>query len=113
MAAQRTSNNVNDVLATLETVIRNDTEATLGDLELLNRVNVHTRERYKAMADAAVGLETDSEYLDQKYADIIKYTKQVDDLEERVGDLEKIVSELEEWTSELEVKVRRLSSRRV
>ncbi|RPB05555.1 hypothetical protein L873DRAFT_806290 [Choiromyces venosus 120613-1] len=111
MAAQKTANNVNDVLATLENVIRADTEATVGDLDLLNRINLHATERYKAIADAAVGLETDSEYLGQKYAEIEKYKQQVDNLEERVGDLEAIAKELEEWTGELEIKVRRLSRR--
>jgi len=101
MAAQKTANNVNDVLATLENVIRADTEATVGDLDLLNRINLHATERYKAIADAAVGLETDSEYLGQKYAEIEKYKQQVDNLDERVGDLEAIVKELEEWTGEL------------
>lgn len=34
-------------------------------------------------------------------AEVNKYIKQVDELDERVGDLEKIVKELEEWTGEL------------
>ncbi|KAH0614678.1 uncharacterized protein H6S33_000314 [Morchella sextelata] len=111
MAAQKTSNSVNDVLASLENVIRADTEATIGDLDLLNRINLHAKERYQAMANAAEGLQTDSEYLTQKYADIEKYKNQVDVLDERVGDLEAVVKELEEWTGELEIKVRRLAKR--
>jgi hypothetical protein len=47
-------------------VIRADTEATIGDLDLLNRINLHAKERYQAMANAAEGLQTDSEYLTQK-----------------------------------------------
>ncbi|KAA8893940.1 biogenesis of lysosome-related organelles complex-1, subunit 2 [Sphaerosporella brunnea] len=106
------TNAVNDTLATLESVVRLDTEATVGDLDLLVRVNKHAAERYKAMADAAEGLETDSEYLKSKYAEVNKYIKQVDELDERVSDLEAIVRELEEWAGELEVKVRRIIPRR-
>lgn len=47
-------------------MIRADTEATIGDLDLLNRINLHAKERYQAMANAAEGLQTDSEYLTQK-----------------------------------------------
>lgn len=84
--AQKTANSVNDVLAvwisllyvilfcrgadcflqSLENVIRADTESTIGDLDLLNRINLHAKERYQAMANAAEGLGTDSEYLSQK-----------------------------------------------
>jgi 5'-deoxynucleotidase YfbR-like HD superfamily hydrolase len=85
----------------LENLIRLDTESTVGDLDLLVRVNKHAAERYKAMADAAEGLETDSEHLKAKYAEVQKYVKQVDELDERVTDLEAIVRELEEWTGEL------------
>ena len=105
----------------LEAVIQLDTEATVGDLDLLVRVNKHAAERYKTMADAAEGLETDSEYLTIKCAycsvqtrrlrimftelqsdsEVNRYIKQVDDLEESVTDLEAIVKELEEWTGEL------------
>lgn len=46
-------------------MIRADTEATIGDLDLLNRINLHAKERYQAMANAAEGLQTDSEYLAQ------------------------------------------------
>lgn len=53
-------------LQSLENVIRADTEATIGDLELLNRINLHAKNRYQAMANAAEGLGTDSEYLSQK-----------------------------------------------
>lgn len=53
-------------LQSLENVIRADTEATIGDLELLNRINQHAKQRYQAMANAAEGLGTDSEYLNQK-----------------------------------------------
>lgn len=53
-------------LQSLENVIRADTEATIGDLELLNRINLHAKNRYQAMANAAEGLGTDSEYLNQK-----------------------------------------------
>ncbi|KAI5800028.1 biogenesis of lysosome-related organelles complex-1 subunit 2-domain-containing protein, partial [Geopyxis carbonaria] len=90
---------------TLENLIQLDTEATVGDLDLLVNVNKHAAERYRAMADAAVGLETDAEYLKTKYAEVNKYIKQVDELDERVGDLEKIVKELEEWTGELGASV--------
>jgi biogenesis of lysosome-related organelles complex 1 subunit 2 len=38
----------------------------VGDLDLLVRVNKHAAERYKAMADAAEGLETDSDHLRAK-----------------------------------------------
>lgn len=34
-------------------------------------------------------------------AELKKYTRQVDDVEQRVGDLEKLVKELDEWCSEL------------
>jgi hypothetical protein len=34
-------------------------------------------------------------------AEVSKYVKQVDELDERVSDLEAIVKELEEWTGEL------------
>ncbi|KAF8539915.1 biogenesis of lysosome-related organelles complex-1, subunit 2 [Trichophaea hybrida] len=113
MAAQRSPTSaVNDTLATLESLIRLDTEATVGDLDLLVRVNKHAAERYKAMADAAEGLETDSEHLRVKYAEVTKYVKQVDELDERVSDLEAIVKELEEWTGELEIKLRRIVPRR-
>jgi len=113
MAAQRSPTNaVNDTLATLESLIRLDTEATVGDLDLLVRVNKHAAERYKAMADAAEGLETDSDHLRAKYAEVTKYVKQVDELDERVSDLEAIVKELEEWTGELEIKLRRIIPRR-
>lgn len=111
MAAQKTATSgINDALAKLETVIQLDTEATIGDLDLLVRINKHAAERYKSMADAAKGLDTDAQYLKTKYAEVNKYIKQVDDLDERVGDLEAIVRELEEWTGELEVKVRRIAS---
>jgi uncharacterized protein YoxC len=93
----------------------------VGDLDLLVRVNKHAAERYKTMADAAEGLETDSEYLTTKCAyssvqtrrrritfaelqsdsEVNRYIKQVDDLGESVTDLEAIVKELEEWTGEL------------
>lgn len=79
------------------------------------------------MTEAAMGLETDSEYLRGrcKYrhilhlvgwrfgrggganwelrvdAELKKYTKQVDEIDERVGDLEKLVKELDEWCGEL------------
>jgi len=84
----------------------------VGDLDLLVRVNKHAAERYKTMADAAEGLETDSEYLTTKYSEINRYIRQVDDLEESVTDLEAIVKELEEWTGELEIKARRIAPRR-
>jgi tetrahydromethanopterin S-methyltransferase subunit B len=62
-------------------------------------------------------------------AEVNKYIKQVDELDERVSDLEAIVRELEEWTGELgwslliyphrsgtddcaEIKVRRIVPRR-
>ncbi|CCX32098.1 biogenesis of lysosome-related organelles complex-1, subunit 2 [Pyronema domesticum] len=112
-SAQRDPTNaVNDTLASLENLIRLDTESTVGDLDLLVRVNKHAAERYKAMTDAAEGLETDSEHLKAKYAEVQKYVKQVDELDERVTDLEAIVRELEEWTGELEIKVRRIVPRR-
>jgi len=111
--AQRSPTNaVNDALATLESLIRLDTEATVGDLDLLIRVNKHAAARYKAMADAAEGLETDSDHLKTKYAEVNKYIQQVDKLDGRVSDLEAIVKELEEWTGELEIKVRRIIPRR-
>lgn len=50
----------------LENVVRADTEATIGDMDLLHRINVHATERYQAIADAAVGLDTDSAYLREK-----------------------------------------------
>ncbi|TGZ79799.1 hypothetical protein EX30DRAFT_372815 [Ascodesmis nigricans] len=99
---------LDDTIASLENLIRLDTEATIGDLELLVRVNQNAAQRYRAMADAAEGLQTDSDYLSGKYAEVSKYIKQVDELDDRVGELEKVVRELEEWTGELEVKVRRL-----
>lgn len=111
--AQRSpSNAVNDTLASLESLIRLDTEATVGDLDLLVRINKHAAERYRGMADAAEGLETDAEYLKTKYDEINKYIKQVGELDDRVSDLEAIVRELEEWTGELEIKARRIAPRR-
>lgn len=53
-------------MQSLENLIRLDTEATVGDLELLVRVNQHAAQRYRAMADAAEGLSVDAEYLSGK-----------------------------------------------
>lgn len=53
-------------MQSLENLIRLDTEATVGDLELLVRVNQHAAQRYRAMADAAEGLSVDAEYLGGK-----------------------------------------------
>ncbi|KAF3933435.1 hypothetical protein ABW19_dt0210333 [Dactylella cylindrospora] len=103
---------VQTVLASLENLIEADSSAILGDLDLLHKINEGARERYKAMTEAAMGLETDSQYLRERYAELKKYTKQVDDIDERVGDLEKLVKELDEWCSELEVKVKRLGNQR-
>jgi len=58
------------MLQSLESLIRLDTEATVGDLDLLVRINKHAAERYRGMADAAEGLETDAEYLKTKCASI-------------------------------------------
>ncbi|KAF3914402.1 hypothetical protein ABW21_db0206094 [Orbilia brochopaga] len=106
------SSAVQTVLSSLENLIEADSSAILGDLDLLHKINEAARERYKAMTDAATGLENDSDYLRGKYAELKKYTKQVDEIDERVGDLEKLVKELDEWCSELEVKVKRLSSQK-
>ncbi|KAF3110139.1 hypothetical protein TWF706_000876 [Orbilia oligospora] len=103
---------VQTVLSSLENLIEADSSAILGDLDLLHKINEAARERYKAMTEAAVGLETDSEYLRGRYAELKKYTKQVDDIDERVGDLEKLVKELDEWCSELEVKIKRLGNQK-
>ncbi|KAK6535374.1 hypothetical protein TWF694_001835 [Orbilia ellipsospora] len=103
---------VQTVLTSLENLIEADSSAILGDLDLLYKINEATREKYKAMTEAAMGLETDGEYLRGKYAELKKYTKQVDDIDERVGDLEKLVKELDEWCSELEVKVKRLGNQK-
>ncbi|KAF3144761.1 hypothetical protein TWF569_006961 [Orbilia oligospora] len=54
---------VQTVLSSLENLIEADSSAILGDLDLLHKINEAARERYKAMTEAAVGLETDSEYL--------------------------------------------------
>lgn len=100
----------------LESVIRLDTEATTGDLDLLVRINKNAAGRYAAMADAAKELESDSGYLRNKCmfgcsrqllrlsgvdSEVDKYIKQIDELDERVEELEKIAKELDEWTGEL------------
>lgn len=105
-----TENSVNEALASLESVIRLDTEATTGDLDLLVRINKNAAGRYAAMADAAKELESDSGYLRNKYSEVDKYIKQIDELDERVEELEKIAKELDEWTGELEAKIRRMLS---
>ncbi|EPS45015.1 hypothetical protein H072_1009 [Dactylellina haptotyla CBS 200.50] len=107
------SSAVQTVLSSLENLIEADSSAILGDLDLLYKINEAARERYKSMTEATMGLETDGEYLRGKSdAELKKYTKQVDDIDERVGDLEKLVKELDEWCSELEVKVKRLGSQK-
>ncbi|KAK6345510.1 hypothetical protein TWF718_007424 [Orbilia javanica] len=103
---------VQTVLSSLENLIEADSSAILGDLDLLFKINEAARERYKAMTEAAVGLETDSEYLRGRYAELKKYKKQVDDIDERVGDLEKLVKELDQWCSELEVKIKKLGNQK-
>ena len=55
-----------EVVQNLEDVIEADTAAILGDLDLLTKVNVAARERYKSMTEATSGLEDDSEYLREK-----------------------------------------------
>ncbi|KAI5791608.1 biogenesis of lysosome-related organelles complex-1, subunit 2 [Peziza echinospora] len=108
-----TPHNITTVLAALETTIQADTQTTLSDLDLLQRVNTHATAQYRAMADAAAGgLSADTEYLRARYEQVKGYVRQVDEVAAKVGELEEMVRELEEWTGELEVKVRRLTSRR-
>jgi len=105
-----TTTQVSTVITSLENLIEADSSAILGDLDLLTKLNNAAVDRYRSMTDAAKGLENDSEYLRQRYAELKKYTRQVDDIDQRVGDLEKLVKELDEWCSELEVKVKRIGS---
>ncbi|EWC47550.1 hypothetical protein DRE_03170 [Drechslerella stenobrocha 248] len=65
-AAAAPTTAVQTVISSLENLIEADSSAILGDLDLLHKINEAARDRYKAMTDAAIGLETDSEYLRER-----------------------------------------------
>ncbi|ODQ63570.1 hypothetical protein NADFUDRAFT_47948 [Nadsonia fulvescens var. elongata DSM 6958] len=102
---------VSTALGSLSELLAADTSVTLASLDVMDKLNRSAIDRYSKLTQAAEGLDNDREYLKSVYAEIEKYTKQVDSIEHYVDDLEQVTKELDEWSRELEVKSRRYARR--
>ncbi|KAA8910330.1 hypothetical protein TRICI_004128 [Trichomonascus ciferrii] len=91
-----------------ERLVEADTECTVAGLEMSERVNLNTANKYMNYNDAATGLDIDAEYLKKTHNSIRRYCKQVDDIVLHIDQLEKITQQVDEWSKELDVKSRRI-----
>ena len=66
MTTRPTPTSITSTLTALSETVTADTTATIGDLDLLVKVNKAAATRYRTMGDAAEGLHTDAEYLKGK-----------------------------------------------
>lgn len=88
--------------------LENETDITVGQIELLERITENTSQNYDALAQdlrSAKSIADANAAAQRRLADSVT---QLDDVEELVRHLERTAQEIAEWTAELDVKTRRL-----
>lgn len=103
-----TASSSENAFKAFERLVEADTDSTVAGLEMSERVNLNTANKYMNYNDAAMGLEIDREYLKKTFQDIKKYSNQVDDIVSHIDKLENITQQVDEWSKELDVKSRRI-----
>lgn len=99
---------VDKTIASLESVVQADSNCLIDELDCLERVNNGTAIKYRSIANAAQGLNTDATHLKAGYQDIRRYVAQVDEIEVQVAKIEALVKELDSWSRAVQTKCDRM-----
>ncbi|ANB16017.1 hypothetical protein AWJ20_3668 [Sugiyamaella lignohabitans] len=98
---------LDDVFDSLRHVIEADTNCVIANLELMERVNINSSNKYRGLVEDAKVLDANRETISSIDAEIQGYVESVNQTVKQVDELEAIVKELDEWSRELSVKCRR------
>ncbi|XP_050382652.1 biogenesis of lysosome-related organelles complex 1 subunit 2 [Argentina anserina] len=104
-AKDELAESLNDLFASVSTMIQSELQGTTNQVELLEKMNLRVAEEYKGYGDVAAGLSVFVEQLKSKSGSFDEYVKQIDVIDQQVTEFEATVSVLDRYVAMLESKV--------